>query len=255
MTSESFYEYFTNVFYPFLVKKEIPFPVIVFLDGHVSHLTIDLSKFCREKQIELCCFPSHATHILQPLDVAIFSPLKKKWKTLIKNWRIEHEGKDVQKHQVPPLLSKVITENDFVEAIKNGFATTGLYPLDENAVNYSKCVKIDDSNNTSSENDVKNSKSMTHREYLESKIDTEVLQSFKNAKDANIHWETDDKYASLYDMWCKFVEDEVKSKTEVLSSTVPTTSSLSSHDDLIEFSFPEYKVSISNDCKLNMKDT
>ncbi|KAJ8944743.1 hypothetical protein NQ314_009396 [Rhamnusium bicolor] len=39
MTSETFFEYFTNVFYPYLLGKQYKLPVIIFLDGHSSHLS------------------------------------------------------------------------------------------------------------------------------------------------------------------------------------------------------------------------
>lgn len=40
MTSESFFEYITNTFYPWLIHKSIPFPVLLYVDGHKSHLTL-----------------------------------------------------------------------------------------------------------------------------------------------------------------------------------------------------------------------
>lgn len=135
MTCETFFVYITNIFHPFLLKSGIQLPVIVFLDGHVSHMSIHLSNFCKDKQIILCCFPPHATYILQPLDVSLFFPLKQRWKTLIRNWRIENDGRDVQKHQVPSFLAKIIGEENFSTAIKNGFKSCGLYPFDANAVN------------------------------------------------------------------------------------------------------------------------
>ena len=46
MTAECFFEYITNVFHRFLLKEEIPLSVIVFIDGHASHFSIELSEFC-----------------------------------------------------------------------------------------------------------------------------------------------------------------------------------------------------------------
>ena len=45
MTAETFYEYITNVFYPWLQKKSVEFSIILFVDGHSSHLTLPLSNF------------------------------------------------------------------------------------------------------------------------------------------------------------------------------------------------------------------
>nr|CAI5845243.1 unnamed protein product [Callosobruchus analis] len=76
MQSKEFYEYFANVFIKFLDYQAILRPVIVFVDGHSSHLSLSLSNLCRENGIILICLPPNTTHLLQPLDVAFFYPLK-----------------------------------------------------------------------------------------------------------------------------------------------------------------------------------
>ena len=83
MTAESFYKYISGQFYPWLIKNKIEFPVVLFVDGHSSHLTLELAQFCKEKKIELIALYPNATHILQPLDVAVFHPLKHSWKKVI----------------------------------------------------------------------------------------------------------------------------------------------------------------------------
>lgn len=51
MTQETFYEYLKNVFYPWLLRSKIALPVLVFVDGHRSHVSLQTTEFCREKQI------------------------------------------------------------------------------------------------------------------------------------------------------------------------------------------------------------
>ncbi|KAJ8933432.1 hypothetical protein NQ314_013988 [Rhamnusium bicolor] len=80
MTNQTFYEYITGVFYPWLVESKIQFPIVLYLDGHVSHLTVPLSKFCMKKRIELVALYPNSTHFIQPIDVALFHPIKKEWK-------------------------------------------------------------------------------------------------------------------------------------------------------------------------------
>ncbi|XP_066588079.1 uncharacterized protein [Prorops nasuta] len=70
MTGKSFYMYVKTKFYPWLVKNNIEFPVILYVDGHVSQLTLPLSKCCKQNKIELIALYPNATHIMQPLDVA-----------------------------------------------------------------------------------------------------------------------------------------------------------------------------------------
>jgi len=49
---------------------------LLLLDGHVSHCTREFITFCDERNIILFCLPPHTTHLIQPLDVVVFQPLK-----------------------------------------------------------------------------------------------------------------------------------------------------------------------------------
>lgn len=83
MCGSTFYEYITNIFYPWLLRQNIQKPVVFFLDGHSSHLTLHLSNFCVENEIEIIALPPNSTHILQPMDLAVFRPLKVYWKKAV----------------------------------------------------------------------------------------------------------------------------------------------------------------------------
>lgn len=76
MTAKIFFEYIANVFEPWLTKMKIKHPVLLYMDGHSSHMTLHLSKFCSDNEIVLLALHANATHILQPLDVAFFRTLK-----------------------------------------------------------------------------------------------------------------------------------------------------------------------------------
>ena len=49
---------------------------LLILDGHSSHHTIEFIEFCESHKIILFAMPPHLTHLLQPLDVVVFQPLK-----------------------------------------------------------------------------------------------------------------------------------------------------------------------------------
>ncbi|XP_011863938.1 PREDICTED: uncharacterized protein LOC105559902 [Vollenhovia emeryi] len=76
MTESMFFKYVTQKFYPWLLENLIEFPVVLFIDGHASHISVRLAEFCKQYKIELVALYPNATHILQPLDVAVFHPLK-----------------------------------------------------------------------------------------------------------------------------------------------------------------------------------
>jgi hypothetical protein len=49
---------------------------LLIMDGHGSHHTAQFEAFCKEEGILTLCMPPHSSHLLQPLDVACFGPLK-----------------------------------------------------------------------------------------------------------------------------------------------------------------------------------
>lgn len=141
MKSDVFYEYITNDFNSWLTKNEVKKPILLFIDGHKSHMTFALSEFCQANGIILYALPPNSTHMLQPADVSVFRPLKQHWKTTVKQWQTENINQIVTKLNFCSILKKTISQTDLEDAIKNGFRRCGLYPLNEDSVDYTKCVK------------------------------------------------------------------------------------------------------------------
>jgi hypothetical protein len=49
---------------------------LLILDSYESHRSLGFDNLCKEKDIILLYMPAHASHLLQPLDVGCFGPLK-----------------------------------------------------------------------------------------------------------------------------------------------------------------------------------
>lgn len=179
MTAESF-EFISNNFYQWLINNNIQFPVLLYVDGHSSHLKLPLVTFCRSVQIELVALYPNATHILQPLDVSVFRPLKNSWKKEVLHWRLEHEGNSLGKEDFASVLEKAIKATNLKDAIKNGFKHCGLMPFSADAISYLNLTSHN-GENTSSSSDVKFDQDdyKTHLKIFEDTIGAEVLQKFK----------------------------------------------------------------------------
>ena len=54
---------------------------LLILGGHTNHVSLLFIQYCRQHNIIPLCLPSHSTHVLQPVDVGIFSPLSKAYKS------------------------------------------------------------------------------------------------------------------------------------------------------------------------------
>ena len=69
MEGVNFLSWFTKFF---LKKVELLLrngPVILFVDGHHSHINLELINVAREYKVHIMCLPPNLTHILQPMDV------------------------------------------------------------------------------------------------------------------------------------------------------------------------------------------
>ena len=85
---------------------------LLILDGHGSHITPEFDEFCSANRIISLCMPAHTSHLLQPLDVSCFSPLKAAY------------GREIQK--LARLSIFHIDKNEFLSAyarIRNAIFT------------------------------------------------------------------------------------------------------------------------------------
>ncbi|GFG32344.1 hypothetical protein Cfor_11884, partial [Coptotermes formosanus] len=76
-------------------------PIVVLLDNHHSHCTLDEIIYCTEDGTVMCTFPPHCTHLLQPLDVAVMGPFKKKVAQKQNSWLLSNPGKTISIHNLP----------------------------------------------------------------------------------------------------------------------------------------------------------
>jgi len=96
-------------------------PVVLFVDGHHSHVTLDVIQYARDKGVHLYCLPPNCTHILQPLDVGTFGPIKSEWKNILQEYRLQTKTANVEKRNFAKLLAKLWQRAFTAEHIQAGF--------------------------------------------------------------------------------------------------------------------------------------
>lgn len=138
-----FYEYVTNEFDRWIEENRVERPVILFIDGHKSHMTPGLSKICEENKNIFYALPPTTTHMLHPADVSFFRPVKQEWKTTVMQWQHKPENinRSVNKTNFCKLLFDTMENTNMEAAIINGFRKCGLYPLNPDNVHYTKCTQ------------------------------------------------------------------------------------------------------------------
>ncbi|XP_050551659.1 uncharacterized protein LOC126910995 [Spodoptera frugiperda] len=76
METDIFYDYILKVFIPNLGEDR---PVLLVYDGHVSHVDDKVVALAVENNITILNLPAHTSHLLQPLDLAVFKSFKTIW--------------------------------------------------------------------------------------------------------------------------------------------------------------------------------
>ena len=89
MEKENFMSWMKKMFIPRVKPYLASGPVILFFDGHHSHLSVELIATCKANNIWLYCLPPNTTHVLQPLDVGVFGPTKATWKSILKTYKVQ----------------------------------------------------------------------------------------------------------------------------------------------------------------------
>ena len=106
---------------------------LLILDGHGSHATADFDKYCSDNYIIPLYMPPHSSHLLQPLDVGCFSPLKRSYGQEVEN-RIRLGINHIDKLEFLAMYKQARTNTMIETNVRSGFAATGLVPYDPTRV-------------------------------------------------------------------------------------------------------------------------
>ncbi|KAM5529934.1 transposase [Fusarium oxysporum f. sp. phaseoli] len=179
---------------------------LLILDGRESHQSTDFGAYCKEKNIIPLYMPPHSSHLLQPLDVGCFGPLKKAYGREIEHL-MRRSRTHITKAQFFPAFYAAHQATIIERNIRGGFRGAGLTPFNpENVI-----LKLDIQLRTPTppEEDITRAQPWTpktprtiteansHSEYLQRRIRRhhssspesilEALQSLTNSVMRNMH--------------------------------------------------------------------
>ena len=106
---------------------------LLIFDGHGSHHTEDFKKFCLNNKILTLCMPAHSSHLLQPLDVGCFAPLKKAYGSQVEK-KMRLGINHIDKEEFLPAFHTAHQQAMTASNIISGFKATGLAPFDPDEV-------------------------------------------------------------------------------------------------------------------------
>ena len=109
-------------------------PVLLIMDGHGTHMSIELIELARANDVHLLCLPSHTTHILQPLDVGVFKSFKSNFSKACSKYLAAHPGRVITSDKLASLVAEAWPFSLSPLNIMSGFKKTGIYPLNRSEV-------------------------------------------------------------------------------------------------------------------------
>ena len=104
--------------------------ILLILDNHQSHISIEAITFAKENGIVLLAIPSHTFNKLQLLDLTVFGPFKTFDSQGTNDWMISNPEKAISIYDLPLICSTAWDRAATPVNIKSGFLSSGIFPLD-----------------------------------------------------------------------------------------------------------------------------
>lgn len=226
MKTELFYGWIANHFVAHIPPER---PVVLLVDGHTTHIDLEISRFCKENGILLYCLLAHSSHLTQPLDVGFFGALKSSWAKAVDKHKIAHMGSSVTKESFAAVFNTAWTGAVKMSTIVNSYARAGIFPVNRNAVGNSGPAALysESSTSTTDSSSYESSSSKTSTkssstsqassslDLLETMMSPSVIAKFNERFNEGYNVSGDE----LYSMWERFKKLSVSTPPQTDTDT------------------------------------
>ena len=142
----TFERWFFDIFLPY--AQSMDGKKILIAENLSSHFSIEVVQACAEYDIAFVSLLPNATHLLQPLDVAVFGPPKRIWHSVLEDWRVDH----FQENTIVKFCTCAchdIIRRPLQITCQNYFCLKCILPaLEGKPIDETKCPRCDDNNIT-----------------------------------------------------------------------------------------------------------
>ncbi|CAM4850763.1 unnamed protein product [Rotaria magnacalcarata] len=131
--SRSFEFWLREMFIP--ATKHLNRPLLLIMDGHNSHINVNIIQLLKQNRIVCLILPPHCTHGLQPIDVVLFNNVKTDWSSIVSNY-LKSGNKTIKNADIPRLMKQLFIEKQAFSTtrIVSSFSRSGIWPFNENAM-------------------------------------------------------------------------------------------------------------------------
>lgn len=107
---------------------------LLILDNHESHKSYGALKFAHDNHVIFLSIPTHTSHSLQPLDVAVYGPRKKYFEYELSFFQKMHLGRVINQYDVAKLFARGYLKGASPSNAISGFHASGIYPFNKNII-------------------------------------------------------------------------------------------------------------------------
>jgi hypothetical protein len=107
---------------------------LLILDGHGSHVDIEFMILCRQHKIWVIYLPAHASHVLQPLNLASFSVVKSDYRADIRALSALDDAAPIKKERFITSYYHAREKGLSERVIRAGWRATGICPYNPDLV-------------------------------------------------------------------------------------------------------------------------
>lgn len=132
--SDAFLNYLKNHFLKYVQRPTADQPVLLILDGHLSHINLPVLDWAKENNIIMFVLPAHTSHILQPLDVGCYGPLQRIYNSECHKFLRATPSSRITRYNVCALACKAYMHALSVNNLRSSFQRTGIYPFDSEKI-------------------------------------------------------------------------------------------------------------------------
>ncbi|KAF0307653.1 hypothetical protein FJT64_021058 [Amphibalanus amphitrite] len=100
------------------------------MDNHVSHISYVALEHAKKNGVYIVTLPPHTSQKLQPLDRAVYGPLKTYFNSAANGWMLKNPGRNITIHHMADLIGMAWMKAATPTNITAGFKACGIWPLD-----------------------------------------------------------------------------------------------------------------------------
>ena len=107
--------------------------ILLLLDNHESHKYYPALDYASKNNIVILSLAPHTTHKMQPIDVAVYGPLKRYFEREVNAFQKSHPGRIINQYDVARLLSPAFLKCAVAINAVHGFEKPGIWPVNKYA--------------------------------------------------------------------------------------------------------------------------